>query len=193
MKKIHFAIVLFAGLLSSTASIAESKAIYFGYGMGGITAVNNTGMSDNTSSDSSLFDSHNYKVFIGVKDKYLGAELSYADLGEITFDSGAIAKPVSYNVALMGYLPVGDSEKFNLFAKAGWSFWENELETGSGSDTDNGNDPLVGVGLQWNFGIPEGAKLGVRAEYERHFDVSYENYYWSDMDMVSLSIVLSTQ
>lgn len=79
-----------------------------------------------------------------------------------------------FDVSAMGILPVGDY--FDLFAKAGYFFWENDARASSAGVVErrrnDGQDLTYGVGAQWNPG-----SFGLRAEYQV-YDVSGVNDVW---------------
>ncbi len=68
-----------------------------------------------------------------------------------------------FDFSLMGILPLGD--KFDLFAKAGYFWWDVEAsEENAGiveTVQDSGEDLTYGVGAQWNPG-----SFGLRTEYQ---------------------------
>lgn len=97
----------------------------------------------------------------------VGVEFSWADFGEATIDavsngSGWLypSGPVSVTagakgmgLGLAGYIPLGDRAR--LAGRAGILMWDVEMEVsltgGSGSVSEDGNDPYFGVGAEFDL------------------------------------------
>lgn len=123
-------------------------------------------------SDSS-FDFSNdataYKIYGGWGMKFFGIEASYVDLGSPSDSDGGVDVEVdttAYDAFVKGNLPIG--KHFEIFGKAGIVYWNADTNvSGSGSESDSGNDMVYGAGVAFKFG----EHLAVRGEYER-FDIS---------------------
>ena len=103
-----------------------------------------------------------------------GAELSYVDLGELSYSGDFFGTPVTngsvgiwgYNVAALARFPV--TESFSLFGKLGVFLWEseaNDITDGTPfSSTARGWDGgSFGVGADWRFA----GSFSARVEWER--------------------------
>lgn len=167
---IPLAVVLLAGI-----GVADA-GIFFGASVG----------DTKLTSDEANFDANatGYKVFAGFTFmKFVGLEASYVDFGEpedeISPGSDLTVDVTGWDVFVKGILPIGDH--FDLFGKAGIVVWDAEqtLSGITGSASDDGNDPVYGVGMTFRF-----AKVvGIRLEYER-FDIEDTD----DVDMASAGI-----
>jgi hypothetical protein len=114
-----------------------------------------------------------FKLIVGLRPlDWLGVELSYVDLGEVTQDSGSGAFG-NFRLDEAGFDAFGvlfyDIANFDLFAKGGFIRWDTQASVStifgrSGTD-DQGTDLAWGVGAQARFG-----SLAARLEYE-HFDI----------------------
>jgi OOP family OmpA-OmpF porin len=185
--------------------------------LGALGAVGNSvgvvSFTGSISADSDDSDSA-WKIFGGYQfNQYLGAELTYIDLGENTaeseavgiFDIGFGGFPGGIGVKFTGETQalivdaVGRydfNSRFGIFGKAGAYHARSELKatvtfsdpSGSSSGSDSIDDNNVGihfgVGAQFNFT----ENVAVRAEWERLSDVELEDAE-SDIDVMSISAV----
>lgn len=137
-----------------------------------------------------------FKIYVGTQfTQVLGAEFGFIDFGSFGVEGtdslfGTVDANVKGNgffAAVTGAIPMGE---FSFFGKAGLARWDVEADVntslGSGSDSESGIDPLVGVGLQ----AMVGQTTALRFEWERFMDVGDENNTGqSDVDVISLGVV----
>jgi hypothetical protein len=172
------AAVLFAGSAS-----AADNGFYFG---------GSIGLSD-FSLDSALdetFDSEDtgFKIVAGARPlDWLGVEVNYIDLGEVTTKQNT-AGLLDYQLKQKGIGASGilfyDIAVFDLFAKAGLVRWDSDLSvtqlSGSIKSSDNSTEFGWGVGFQARLG-----SLAARLEYER-FGTDRERF--DDPELISLGV-----
>ena len=95
-----------------------------------------------------------------------------------------------FTVAGTGTLPIGEKEKFSLFAKFGLLLWDTKrfaIVNGSPvTEIDNGVSPMSGVGLKYDFT----KRIGIRGEWERFVDVGDNDVGGSDVDLLSVGVVV---
>ncbi len=115
-------------------------------------------------------DDTGYKLFVGYRaTDWLDGELAYTNLGDL----GPL-EPDGFQLSGLASFSVDPNA--DIFGKAGLYAWDAE----SGIDFDDvGVDPILGVGGRYRLGN----QLGVRAEYERFFDVDD-----ADIDLFSVSV-----
>ena len=122
-------------------------------------------------------DGNAWKGFAGYQfNRYLAAEIFYADLGRVRLrgQDGASTdlESTAYGASLVGQFPI--TAWFSPFAKIGAANWETTIDGDLGDASlelqdNDGLDPVYGVGAQFNFN-----PLMIRAEYERYdFDSDY--------------------
>ena len=162
MNKLQVA-ALVAALGASSLAHASDNGIYLGASVGSVKSSVSKDTAKNLAND---FDGNDaaYKVILGVRPiNWLGAEVSYMDLGKV--DSGPLASDSTgvsgYAVGFASVGPVVD-----LFAKGGLVNWKSKITSG-GSKLFNrdGTDLAYGGGI-----IVHVMSLSVRAEYE-HFEI----------------------
>src|SRR5262245_41676616 len=108
-----------------------------------------------------------YKIYAGYQFfKFFGVEGSYLDFGSINDSSGGIDVTVdstAWDAFAVGIIPFG--EHFQIFGKFGWVFWDSDTKvSGSGSDSDSGNDTAYGAGGEFIVG----KRHVVLGEYDRY-------------------------
>lgn len=106
-----------------------------------------------------------YKIFLNhmFSDNF-GLDIGHGNYGEFNgnyYDVNYDAKFVSTNIAFLAAVPVNDY--FSLYGKVGVSEWKIKVGVdGYDSDTENGTDPMGGVGFDIRIG-----KAGlIKLEYE---------------------------
>lgn len=108
-----------------------------------------------------------------------GVEVGYVDLGAPSADIGTVAvelDPTGFDVfGVLGF----DVGPVNVFGKLGYIFWDADVDVGTISFSDDGNDLAYGAGARIGLGSIE-----IRGEYE-FFDISDID----SVDMLSASIV----
>ncbi len=182
MTRVHYFGGLMAGALLALPTLAQAQAndiwstqgFYAGGGLGysNVRAID----SDDWFSDSSYGDADfAYNITGGYRImRYLAVEASYVDYGKPEYDDNLVELRGlddiydvdaeididSYNVSVMGILPLADNA-VEFFVKAGAAFWDAEsdqfLESRTGGanirrkiDKD-GTDFLFGFGAALNF------------------------------------------
>jgi len=156
-------VALIAALCASSFAQASDDGIYLGLSAGSVKASVTKDTARNLSDD---FDGKDvaYKVIVGIRPlDWLGAEVSYVDLGKV--DSGPLAADSTglsgYAVGFASVGPVVD-----LFAKGGLVNWKSKITSGSSKlFSRDGTDLAYGAGV-----IVHVLSLSVRAEYE-HFEI----------------------
>lgn len=157
------AVALVATLGAASVARASDNGIYIGASAGNVKASVTKDTAKNLAND---FDGNDaaYKVILGVRPlDWLGAEVSYMDLGKV--DSGPLASDSTgvsgYAVGFASVGPVVD-----LFAKGGLVNWKSKITSGSAKLFNrDGTDLAYGGGI-----IVHVMSLSVRAEYE-HFEI----------------------
>ncbi|MCZ2723169.1 outer membrane beta-barrel protein [Marinomonas sp. 15G1-11] len=149
---------MFKKLLITSSLIALStvaSADSYLRGSMGQTDYENWGYKD-TSYGVSIADKYN---------EYIGAELSYHDLGTLentVFTSVQTFEVEGFNLSVVGFIPVND--RLDLFGKVGVFNWDSTLNNGAGTVLrKDGRDVSAGIGAVYRFGD----YLGVALEYQR--------------------------
>lgn len=176
-----------ACLLAATVAQAQAgqpheQYAYLGLGTGFSSLENDREEVDNFidsgASDFDLDDDDNvWKGFAGYQfNRYLAAEVFYADLGNVrlrgTDGASTDLESNAYGASVVGQLPI--TSWFTPFAKLGAASWETEVKGNLGDaeldlQDNDGFDPVYGLGAQFNFN-----PVLIRAEYERYdFDSDY--------------------
>jgi OOP family OmpA-OmpF porin len=182
MKRAH---VLLAGMifLIGVSAVPRAVASNPGWYIGGGFGSADDAELDDTDSAFKLFGGYWFNP-------HLALEAAVVGLGDNLGPEDLIKD--GFAVEVLGALPIG--ERFELFAKAGFFFWEVRVETndldctdfGSGficffeeDELDDGVDPTYGVGVQYRFHD----RWNVRGEWERFEDVGE-----SDVDLLSVNV-----
>jgi OOP family OmpA-OmpF porin len=139
------------------------------------------------------------KIFGGRQiSRHWGVELGFVDLGESTVAGTVSGVPTTsltlegngFTVAGTGTLPFGEKEKFAFFGKFGLLLWDTErfaIVNGSPvTEIDNGVSPMGGIGLKYDFT----KRIGIRGEWERFVDVGNNDAAGSDVDLLSVGVVV---
>jgi hypothetical protein len=125
--------------------------VYVGGGVGDDVTESATGAGFAEFEGEAADDSRKYYLGVGLGDHF-ALEGSYYDFGERTCcpglaDAGFASSLEGWSVAAVGRLPFG---RYGIFGKVGVLQWEEvgDLITIAGPQpfTDDGSDPLVGVG-----------------------------------------------
>lgn len=173
--KALLALILPASILAfSVPAIAQSDVGWYVGGAYGMTkiGVDMAGVSNPVKDESDT----GFKIYGGFQfNKYLGAEVGYADGGKATFSGSGIpalgigpfsgdVKATAFTFAAVGTLPLNES--FALTGKLGLAAWDSKASANvaglSGSISDSGTDLLYGVGARYNLN----KNWGVTLEYE---------------------------
>jgi len=173
-----------AGLLAGTCHAADN-----GVYAGGSLGQAKTGLNSDLDSVLDGKDTA-FKLIVGLRPlDWLGVELSYVDLGEVTQDRGNTPTFSNFRLDEAGFDALGvlfyDIANVDLFAKGGFIRWDTRASVStffgrSGTD-DQGTDLVWGAGAQVRFG-----SLAARLEYE-HFDIDTPPGFDSP-DLLSLGV-----
>ena len=144
------------------------------------------------------------KIFGGYQvNRYVGAEVSYVDLGTFKLSASGLVTgvPVSASEKIHGYgfgadlvLSAPISDTFSLSARGGVLSWtlKDTLSASSSAaslsqeESATGTSFTFGVGARYDFA----QNLGFRVEFQRFKDVGDENKTGkSDVDLISASLI----
>jgi opacity protein-like surface antigen len=162
-RSVATAILLALGAAPAVAADNES-GLYLGAGAGRFN-VEIDNVEDVTDTIGSFdADDTTFKAFAGWRfNPYLGVELDYIDLGnpEDVIDGRRVSADVNgFAPYLVGTLPIGPVE---LFAKAGYLFYDVKVDVDDLDIQDDSNEDLVyGAGI----GLTMFEHLHARLEYE---------------------------
>lgn len=124
--------------------------------------------------------------------RYIGAELGYAYLGETSaFASGITETVKAQGLELLAVGAIPLNPNFEIYGKVGVFFWDlKDSCTGApcvfGSQNETGSDLTYALGAQFNFA----RNYGMRLQYQRYQDVGDEATTGkSDVDVLSVGIV----
>ena len=155
-----------------------------------------------TGLESSVNDSHNgYKFQVGYHvSPNVAIEGGYVDLGnfayEATFNGGAADADISawgLNLAGVGILPIG--EHWGVFGKLGLIAAQVDTAmsvtsiVGSAREIESASSVEGSFGLGVSYTSAEG--VGIRAEWERYLDVGNDDTGESDIEMLTVGLVLA--
>jgi len=160
MKTNTFIVTIIFLLLSIFQSAYAENKFYLGVSIG-----ENTIEEDNVFAGEDFDDSDTgFKAFGGYQfHKHFAVEANYTVFGDTEDDIAGIDTEVEFDtfgVNLVGIAPI--AERFDLFAKLGFAYWDAEVKAFGISDDDDGTDLSYGLGARFNFN----EQVSVRAEYE---------------------------
>lgn len=167
----------------SAPVFAGDSGFYLGGSLGSADVTfddNRSGFGDIDFDD----DDSAYKVFAGfnlnlIKLVNLAVEASYVDFGEqegrIATITGNKLEVDAWTVAALAGVDLGP---IGVFAKAGFASWDGDVTTAGNDFSEDGTDPLYGIGAKFQIG-----SLAIRGEYEL-FDLE-------DIDIDYVSVGLS--
>lgn len=178
--KFPLALVIAGTLLATAPASAAERGFFAGAGIGQVT----TDVDDVWGSGYDFDESDTgFKIFGGYKFfDWLGVEAAYMDGGEPSVKKSYPGESESLEIGVntlvasaIFALPIG--EKFELFIKPGWAYWDSQTTYRYSStdvnyrvsDDDSGAAFFIGAGGSFNFT----ENLGMRVEYE-WFDVAPE-------------------
>jgi opacity protein-like surface antigen len=177
------AICAIAGLFAGTAQAADN-----GVYIGGSVGQGRTDFDEEVLDDFLDGEDTGFKLIGGFRPlDWLGVELNYVDLGEVTQNEDFVELS-DFSLKQKGIAGYGvlfyDFTVVDVFAKAGIVQWDADLSfIGDGElieASEDGTDFAWGVGAQVRFG-----SLAARLEYER-FQVDVEGF--SEPEMISLGL-----
>lgn len=194
--------ILLVGIFSATSiaisSAAQAQGWYGGVGFGQSKVDIDCDLDITCSADDT---DTGWKLYVGNQFSPSAAvEFGYVDFGEAKISgtdsffgsASATVEASGFNVALVGFLPVGNT--VNLLGKVGLFLWDVDASVstsiGSGSASESGTDLMFGFGASFDIG----KTAAVRIEWERFTDVGDENETGqSDVDLLSASLVFRFQ
>ncbi|MDZ7370719.1 MAG: porin family protein [candidate division KSB1 bacterium] len=158
---------------------AKSSGAYFGGGVGQSYVKTDLGELENT--DLKLDESgFAYKIYAGVlTGRSLALEGGYRSFGTVKSKAGDIkyeSNITAYDLHALGRV---DLALVELFAKAGYSFWDQQNNITARESNKGGSNFSWGIGAVAKLG-----GLGVRAEWER-----FETKSFDRLSMLTLSVV----
>jgi OOP family OmpA-OmpF porin len=183
--KIQIAAFSLAALAFAGPALSQSKesGIYIG---GALGQAEHSDQCDSPAAGVSCDNKDSaWKIFGGFQfNRYLAAELGYANLGEATASAGPVSatdEATAFELVALGMFPV--VERFSIFGKLG--LYRGELERTS-------NNPLIQTGsnTQTDFTFGLGVRfdithnIGLRAEWQRYLDLGEI----TDVDLISLGV-----
>ena len=171
-------VVLFA-LLTVLPLFAGPQGIYYGGSVG--QSFIKTQISDIEQTDFKL-DGNDFafKLYAGVRmAPSFGFEGGYRNLGSVkskASDVTFLSKTSGYDLSAVGNIYLG---VLDLFAKAGASWWDQEVQGWAGKDTNDGTNFIWGFGATLRLG-----QMGVKAEWEQ-----FELPDFDQLSMLSVGLV----
>ena len=163
-RNVATAILIALGTTPTIAAAENDSGLYLGAGVGRFN-VEIDDVDDVTDTIGSFdADDTTFKAFAGWRfNPYLGVELDYIDLGnpEDVIDGRRVSADVNgFAPYLVGTLPIGPVE---LFAKAGYLFYDVKVDVDDLDIQDDSNEDFVyGAGI----GLTMFEHLHARLEYE---------------------------
>ena len=180
MKHIYLKTSVIALALALSGSAFAGGYVGAGVGQASVDACGDLLALGATSCDD---EDTGFKFFGGYElNENIAIEGSYTDYGELSASAGATSvtlEATAFAIAGKGTIPLND--RFSLFAKLGFAFWDAEASAiGFGSVDDDGTDLTYGFGAE----VALSDTIGFRGEWER-LDADGD-----DVDLLSISAVL---
>lgn len=184
-------------LLTALTATGNVNAAWYAGGTYGVTFYED--LCDSVSGEAGATcddEADGYKIFGGSRvNPNLAFEASYMDMGDATASSSISNRTLGVtglNFSVLGIKPL--SKSFELFGKLGLMFWEAETQvtgTGAGAATSsvtiNDSDINFGFGATYNVN----KTFGLRAEFERFHNISYESNAETPVSLLSLGVIVS--
>jgi hypothetical protein len=105
------------------------------------------------------------------------------DLGTASFDDGS-GVSIDSTALTASALLIAEVGIVDLYAKLGVAKWDSDFRlSGVGSTSDDGVEPLYGVGVGLHFG-----SIGARLEYEQFKTEALDDDVNNDIRTLSLSV-----
>ncbi len=180
-------------LIIALTVTGNANAAWYVGGSYGVTKYED--LCDSVSGDAGATcddEADGYKIFGGARiNPNLAFEASYLDMGEATASNNVNNRTLGVtglNFSAIGIYPL--SKSFELFGKVGLMFWEAESTlTGVGSSTVKVNDSDLNFGFGATYNVNK--TFGLRAEYERFHNVSYESSAETPVSYLSVGVIVS--
>lgn len=127
-----------------------------------------------------------YKLSLGYRFlSWFGAEMSYTDFGKT--DDRVLAEKLTAEFDALSASAMflwSLNNTFDLFARVGASAWDGKVRnrTFGGSASDDGVDPMIGLGAQYLIG-----RVAIRAEAESVL-LGDEDNTWTDLYSIGVTM-----
>lgn len=183
IKTISITAVSLAALLAGFSAYADPPEFYVGAGYGQYKVEFDSDVDTDFEDDQEALN-----IYFGGKfTEALGAEIKLYEFDEAS-DSNLVADLEGASIAGIFSAPIWE-ERFHIYGKVGWFFWESEVEASpiSGvavTEDFEGDDLFYGVGVK--FGL--GEVVDLRFEYDR-FEL--DDRIEADLDYISGNIQFS--
>ncbi|WP_107851902.1 outer membrane beta-barrel protein [Oceanimonas marisflavi] len=184
IKKVTALAILAASVTSLSANAETYHPGPYVGGSIGHTSVDWDVLDDLESEGASVDDNDvGYKLFAGYRiNNFFAIEGFYADLGKATAagsglvggntaHASADVDASTFGLSALAIYPIND--KVEVFGKVGFNAWDADANASlripangineSASDSDDGTDPMYGVGAAYNID-----NLSLRVEFERY-------------------------
>lgn len=156
---LYLMVLLMSCVLFSVTHAAENK-FYLGVSIGESTIEEDNVFAGDDFED----EDTGFKVFGGYQfHRNFAIEANYTIYGDAEDSVAGVNTEVEFDtfgVSLVGIVPI--AERFDLFGKLGFAYWDAEVKALGLSDDEDGTDLSYGLGARFNFN----EKVSVRAEYE---------------------------
>jgi OOP family OmpA-OmpF porin len=165
----------------TNASSSGTGTSYIGASLGSTT------ISDGCDSVACEDGNQAWKIYGGYE---IGGQVilegGYVSLGELKGDD-TTAKASGFTASTLAYIPV--NEQINIFGKAGFFKWENEITQPDQKITTDDVNALVGFGASYKLSN----NLNVRAEWEQYKDIVMdENEGKTNLNTLSMGVTFSS-
>ncbi len=185
MRKLFIKLIALSGITLLTPGLSYAQW-YVGVGVGQTNIETEfSDYSDTTFSETLVIDDNDksWKIFGGWKPTpSFALEFGYTDLGKYStdysepgFNSNDSLEATAFFLEGVGSIDLGSG--FRFLGKLGFAYWDGTVDTSnntpfSNSGSDNGLDPVLGLGFEYKF--PR-MPLGLRLEWEQYQNV------WEDV------------
>jgi hypothetical protein len=179
-----FAALASLGTLALIAAAPSVQAADNGFYLGaGVTRTDFELSVDDFDGEEKLDDS-SFKVIGGFRPlNWLAVEANYMDLGSAEFEDGS-GVSIDTTAITAAALFIAEFGLVDVYAKAGVAKWDSDFNLeGVGSESDDGFEPLFGVGVGVHFG-----SVGARLEYEQFETEGLDDFVNNDIKTLSLSV-----
>ncbi len=178
-------------LLTALTVTGSANAAWYVGGTYGVTFYED--LCDSVSGEAGATcddEADGYKIFGGSRvNPNLAFEASYMDMGEATA-TGVTTRTLGVtglNFSVLGIMPL--SKSFELFGKLGLMFWEAESRNINTGTTTTVNDSDINFGFGATYNVNK--TFGLRAEFERFHNISYESNAETPVSFLSLGVIVS--
>jgi OOP family OmpA-OmpF porin len=162
-----FAAVAALGALSLAAVAPQAAAADHGFYVG--AGITQSTLKVDFEGDSGSENDNGYKIIAGWRAlDWLAVEANYVDLGGVNEDGASIDS----NALTVSGLLIAEVGIVDLYARLGMVNWNTDIGvSGLGSTSDDGWEPLYGIGVGLHFG-----SFGARLEYEQFSSEPFDSF-----------------